>query len=358
MEEILLLDQNTINKIAAGEVVERPSAVVKELVENAIDAGATAITVEIKGGGIELVRITDNGSGIAKEQVRIAFERHATSKIRSVQDLLTVGSLGFRGEALASIGAVAQVEMVTKTRGALTGSRYVIDGGEEKTLEEIGCPEGTTFVVRNLFYNVPARRKFLKSAQTEASYINDLVERLAMSHPDISFKFMNNNQLRLQYGVNGSINWKGIGFSFMLQGVGKTDKYLSHDLAFPYYYEFGTIYKHQLDYWTPQNTNCEFPRLYQTGTRNSNYSANIRTQTKYLTNGAYMRVKNLTLAYTFSNELIKHFGISNLRIYATGENLFTFDHLPKGLDPSLSNKGGGMGYPFMKSYSFGLSITL
>lgn len=167
-----------------------------------------------------------------------------------------------------------------------------------------------------------------------------------------------NNQLRLQYGVNGSINWKGIGFSFMLQGVGKTDKYLSHDLAFPYYYEFGTIYKHQLDYWTPQNTNCEFPRLYQTGTRNSNYSANIRTQTKYLTNGAYMRVKNLTLAYTFSNELIKHFGISNLRIYATGENLFTFDHLPKGLDSSLSNKGGGMGYPFMKSYSFGLSITL
>ena len=167
-----------------------------------------------------------------------------------------------------------------------------------------------------------------------------------------------NSQLRLQYGVNGSINWKGIGFSFMLQGVGKTDKYLSHDLAFPYYYEFGTIYKHQLDYWTPQNTNCEFPRLYQTGTRNSNYSANIRTQTKYLTNGAYMRVKNLTLAYTFSNELIKHFGISNLRIYATGENLFTFDHLPKGLDPTLSNKGGGMGYPFMKSYSFGLSITL
>ncbi len=203
MEEILLLDQNTINKIAAGEVVERPSAVVKELVENAIDAGATAITVEIKGGGIELVRITDNGSGIAKEQVRIAFERHATSKIRSVQDLLTVGSLGFRGEALASIGAVAQVEMVTKTRGALTGSRYVIDGGKEKTLEEIGCPEGTTFVVRNLFYNVPARRKFLKSAQTEASYINDLVERLAMSHPDISFKFMNNNQLRLQTSGNG-----------------------------------------------------------------------------------------------------------------------------------------------------------
>lgn len=205
MKEILLLDQNTINKIAAGEVVERPLAVVKELVENAIDAGASAITVEIKGGGIEMIRITDNGSGIEKEQVRIAFERHATSKIRSAQDLLTVGSLGFRGEALASISAVAQVETITKTRGALTGIRYVIDGGEEKSLEEIGCPEGTTFVVRNLFYNVPARRKFLKSAQTEASYINDLVERLAMSHPEVSFKFMNNNQLRLQTSGNGKI---------------------------------------------------------------------------------------------------------------------------------------------------------
>ena len=204
MGEILLLDQNTINKIAAGEVVERPSAVVKELVENAIDAGATAVTVEIKGGGIELIRITDNGSGIEKEPVRIAFERHATSKIRSAEDLLSVSSLGFRGEALASISAVSQVELVTKTRGELTGTRYEIDGGQEKAFEEIGCPDGTTFVVRNLFYNVPARRKFLKSAQTEASYINDLVERLAVSHPDISFKFMNNNQLKLQTSGNGN----------------------------------------------------------------------------------------------------------------------------------------------------------
>lgn len=205
MAEIQLLDQNTINKIAAGEVVERPSAVVKELIENAIDAGTSAVTVEIKGGGIDFIRITDNGSGIEKDQIKIAFERHATSKIRSAQDLLSVSSLGFRGEALASISAVSQVELITKTRGALTGTRYVIDGGEEKSYEEIGCPEGTTFVIRNLFYNVPARRKFLKSAQTETSYINDLVERLAISNPQISFKFMSNNQLKLQTSGNGNL---------------------------------------------------------------------------------------------------------------------------------------------------------
>lgn len=205
MGEILLLDQNTINKIAAGEVVERPSAVVKELIENAIDAGANAITVEIKGGGIEFIRITDNGAGIPKEQIRIAFERHATSKIRKVEDLISVSSLGFRGEALASISAVSQVELVTKTRGELTGSRYVIEGGQEKSLDEIGCPEGTTFVVRNLFFNTPARRKFLKSAQTEAAYISDFVERLAISHPTISFKFMNNNQLKLHTSGNGNM---------------------------------------------------------------------------------------------------------------------------------------------------------
>ena len=205
MAEIQLLDQNTINKIAAGEVVERPSAVVKELIENAIDAGTSAVTVEIKGGGIDFIRITDNGSGIEKDQIKIAFERHATSKIRSAQDLLSVSSLGFRGEALASISAVSQVELITKTKGALTGTRYVIDGGEEKSYEEIGCPEGTTFVIRNLFYNVPARRKFLKSAQTETSYINDLVERLAISNPQISFKFMSNNQLKLQTSGNGNL---------------------------------------------------------------------------------------------------------------------------------------------------------
>lgn len=167
-----------------------------------------------------------------------------------------------------------------------------------------------------------------------------------------------NNQLRFQYGINGSVGWKGITFSFIMQGVGKTDKYLSNELIFPYYYEFGTIYKHQLNYWTAENTDSEFPRLYQTGTRTANYSANIRTQTRYLTNGAYLRVKNLTLAYTFPAELTKQIGINNLRVYVTGENLFTFDHMPKGLDPTLGNKGSGMGYPFMKSYSFGISLTL
>lgn len=205
MNKIVLLDQGTINKIAAGEVVERPSAVVKELIENAMDAGANAITVEIKGGGIDLIRITDNGSGIPSEDIPVAFERHATSKIRSVEDLLTVSSLGFRGEALASISAVAQVELITKTRGALLGNRYVIEGGNEKDLEEIGCPEGTTFVIRNLFYNTPARKKFLKSAQTEAGYIGDFVERLALSRPDISFKFLNNNQLKLHTSGNGNL---------------------------------------------------------------------------------------------------------------------------------------------------------
>lgn len=208
MSKIVLLDQSTIDKIAAGEVVERPSAVVKELVENAIDAGANAITVEIKGGGIDFIRITDNGSGILPEDIPSAFKRHATSKIRSVEDLLTVSSLGFRGEALASISAVSQVELITKTRDSLMGNCYIIEGSKEKSMEEIGCPEGTTFVVRNLFYNTPARKKFLKSAQTEASYIGELVERLAISHPNISFKFLNNNQLRLH--TSGSGNLKDI----------------------------------------------------------------------------------------------------------------------------------------------------
>lgn len=208
MSKIVLLDQSTIDKIAAGEVVERPSAVVKELVENAIDAGANAITVEIKGGGIDFIRITDNGSGILPEDIPSAFKRHATSKIRSVEDLLTVSSLGFRGEALASISAVSQVELITKTRDSLMGNCYIIEGSKEKSMEEIGCPEGTTFVVRNLFYNTPARKKFLKSAQTEAGYIGELVERLAISHPNISFKFLNNNQLRLH--TSGSGNLKDI----------------------------------------------------------------------------------------------------------------------------------------------------
>lgn len=205
MGNITVLDQLTINQIAAGEVVERPSAVVKELVENAIDAGANAITVEIKEGGISFIRITDNGSGILKEDIKSAFLRHATSKIKSVEDLLSVSSLGFRGEALSSIAAVALVELVTKNRNDVFGSRYLIEGGQEKSLEEIGCPEGTTFIVRNLFYNTPARRKFLKSAATEGGYISDLIERLAISHPGISFKFLNNNQLKLTTSGNNKL---------------------------------------------------------------------------------------------------------------------------------------------------------
>lgn len=199
---ITLLDQSTINKIAAGEVVERPAAVVKELVENAIDAKANAITIEIKEGGVSFIRITDNGCGIEEKELSLAFKRHSTSKIKSVEDLMTVKSLGFRGEALASIAAVSQVELVTKTRDALTGARFLIEGGEEKGLEQIGCPDGTTFLIRNLFYNTPARRKFLKSAMTEASYVSDLVERLAISNPGISFKFINNNQVKLHTAGN------------------------------------------------------------------------------------------------------------------------------------------------------------
>lgn len=202
MPEITLLSQETIDKIAAGEVVERPSSVVKELVENAIDAKATAVTVEIKEGGISFIRITDNGCGIERAQVPLAFLRHSTSKIKSVEDLMSITSLGFRGEALSSIAAVSQVELITKTYGELTGTRYVIEGSKEKEKEEIGAPEGTTFIVRNLFYNTPARRKFLKTAQTEGNYINDLMERLALSHPGVSFKFINNGQTKLHTSGN------------------------------------------------------------------------------------------------------------------------------------------------------------
>lgn len=202
---IALLDQNTINKIAAGEVIERPAAVVKELVENSIDAGSNAITIEIKDGGLSLIRITDNGVGIAKEEIELAFMPHATSKIKSVEDLLSVTSLGFRGEALSSIAAVTQLELITKTAGELTGARYLIEGGEKKGFEEIGCPEGTTFLVRNLFYNTPARRKFLRSSQTEAGYISELVERLAVSNPNISFKFLSNNQMKLHTSGNDNL---------------------------------------------------------------------------------------------------------------------------------------------------------
>lgn len=202
---IQVLDQNTIDKIAAGEVVERPASVVKELVENAIDSGANAITIEIKEGGISFIRITDNGCGIPADEVPTAFLRHATSKITKIEDLLTASSLGFRGEALSSIAAVAQVELITKTADSLTGLRYEIHGGAEQTKEEIGCPEGTTFIVRNLFYNTPARRKFLKTAMTEGGYINELVEQIALSRPDISFKFVMNGQNKLNTSGNGSL---------------------------------------------------------------------------------------------------------------------------------------------------------
>ncbi|MBR2046381.1 MAG: DNA mismatch repair endonuclease MutL, partial [Agathobacter sp.] len=205
MSKIALLTQDTIDKIAAGEVVERPSSVVKELVENAIDAKATAITIEIKEGGISFIRISDNGCGIEKSEVPLAFLRHSTSKIRTVEDLLSVSSLGFRGEALSSISAVARVELITKTRDSLTGVRYLIEGSKEVDFEEIGAPEGTTFIVKDLFYNTPARKKFLKSAQTEGSYIADMVEKLALSHPDISFKFIQNNQTKLHTSGNGNI---------------------------------------------------------------------------------------------------------------------------------------------------------
>ena len=208
MSKIALLSQETIDKIAAGEVIERPSSVVKELVENAIDAGSTAITVEIKEGGISFIRITDNGSGIESSEVPLAFLRHSTSKIRSAEDLLCVHSLGFRGEALSSIAAIARVELITKTADALTGTRYLIEGSKEISQEEIGAPEGTTFLVRDLFYNTPARRKFLKTAQTEGTYISDMLEKLALSHPDISFKYINNNQTRLHTSGNGNRNYE------------------------------------------------------------------------------------------------------------------------------------------------------
>lgn len=205
---IKVLDQETINKIAAGEVIERPSSVVKELVENAVDAGATAITVEIKDGGISLIRVTDNGSGIAKDDIPLAFLRHSTSKIKSIEDLMNVSSLGFRGEALSSIAAVSQIELITKTSQDFSGSRYVIEGGEEISLEEVGAPDGTTFIVRNLFYNTPVRRKFLKTSATEAGYVSSILEHLSLSHPDISFRFISNNQNKLH--TSGNMNLKDI----------------------------------------------------------------------------------------------------------------------------------------------------
>ena len=205
MPEIQLLDQATINQIAAGEVIDRPSSVVKELLENAIDAKATAITVEIKDGGISFIRITDNGCGIERDQVRKAFLRHATSKLHTIDDLLDIGSLGFRGEALSSIAAIAQVELISKPPEAMLGISYQIEDGEEKSLTQIGAPDGTTILVRNLFYHVPARKKFLKTAATEGNYINQLMENMAMLRPDISMRFINGGQNKLYTSGNGRL---------------------------------------------------------------------------------------------------------------------------------------------------------
>ena len=202
---IHVLDSRTIDRIAAGEVVERPASVVKELVENAIDAGSTAITVEAKEGGIEFIRVTDNGCGIEREQLPTAFLRHATSKIEDADDLNHIASLGFRGEALSSIAAVSRVEIITKRKENLTGTRMVLEGAKEQSIDEIGAPDGTTFLMRNLFFNTPVRRKFLKQPATEGSYITDLMEHLALSRPDISFKFVLGNQTRFHTSGNGDL---------------------------------------------------------------------------------------------------------------------------------------------------------
>lgn len=205
MPQIQVLDQITIDKIAAGEVIERPASIVKELVENSIDAKAASVTVEIQDGGISLIRVTDNGSGIEREDIRNAFLRHSTSKIRKVEDLAHIASLGFRGEALSSISAVTRTELITKTKEDTIGTRYVIEGGVEQSLEDAGAPDGTTFLVRQLFYNVPARRKFLKTPMTEAGHVQDLLMRLALSHPEVAFTFINNGQTKMRTSGNGKL---------------------------------------------------------------------------------------------------------------------------------------------------------
>lgn len=205
MGRIQVLDQITIDKIAAGEVIERPASVIKELIENAVDAGASAVTVEIKEGGISFIRVADNGCGIDRGDVRAAFLRHSTSKIRSADDLAHIGSLGFRGEALSSIAAVSQIELVTKTKGQETGTRYRIAGGREESFDDTGAPDGTTFLIHQLFYNTPARRKFLKTAMTEASHVGEMITRLSLSHPEISFRFINSGQVKLHTSGNGNL---------------------------------------------------------------------------------------------------------------------------------------------------------
>ena len=230
MRKIAVLDQRTIDKIAAGEVVERPSSIVKELVENAIDAGATAVTVEITDGGKKMIRITDNGGGMERDQVPLAFLRHATSKIEKVEDLEHIVSLGFRGEALSSIAAVAQVELITKTPSALSGVRYVINGGVQESLEDMGAPEGTTFLVRNLFYNTPARSKFLKSDTTEGNYVSTLMEQLALSHPEISFKYIQNKQVKLH--TSGNYNIKDVIYNIYGRDITKALLEVSYENDF------------------------------------------------------------------------------------------------------------------------------
>ena len=216
---INILDKDTIDKIAAGEVVERPASIVKELLENSIDAGSSSVTVEIKNGGIDLIRITDNGCGIPSREVKKAFLRHATSKIVSDKDLISIKSLGFRGEALSSIVAVSRCEMITKTRDELTGVRYYIEGGTEVEYEEIGAPDGTSIIIRDIFYNTPARRKFLKTASTEGAHISELVEKLAMANTEIAFKFISNGQIKLQ--TNGSGNLKDIVYQLYGKEISK-----------------------------------------------------------------------------------------------------------------------------------------
>ena len=230
MRKIAVLDQQTIDKIAAGEVVERPSSIVKELVENAIDAGATAVTVEITDGGKKMIRITDNGGGMERDQVPLAFLRHATSKIEKVEDLEHIASLGFRGEALSSIAAVAQVELITKTPSALSGVRYVINGGVQESLEDMGAPEGTTFLVRNLFYTTPARSKFLKSDTTEGNYVSTLMEQLALSHPEISFKYIQNKQVKLH--TSGNYNIKDVIYNIYGRDITKALLEVSYENDF------------------------------------------------------------------------------------------------------------------------------
>ena len=230
MRKIAVLDQQTIDKIAAGEVVERPSSIVKELVENAIDAGATAVTVEIADGGKKMIRITDNGGGMERDQVPLAFLRHATSKIEKVEDLEHIASLGFRGEALSSIAAVAQVELITKTPSALSGVRYVINGGVQESLEDMGAPEGTTFLVRTLFYNTPARSKFLKSDTTEGNYVSTLMEQLALSHPEISFKYIQNKQVKLH--TSGNYNVKDVIYNIYGRDITKALLEVSYENDF------------------------------------------------------------------------------------------------------------------------------